>query len=112
MAALATQNLGAAGGAYTIAAAAGGGDTAETGYGAGGWSSPTFLVGTVGATPTTITIAGVAYGPFTTQNVVLPLSGAAGATGGRVNITYNQVTSVSVGVVRTGGALTGVTFGT
>jgi hypothetical protein len=111
MAALATQNI-SAGGAYTVAAAAGGGDTAESGFTAGGWGSNSFLNAVIGGTATTITIAGTAYGPFTSVSVMLPISGAADAMGGRVNITYNQVTGVTVGVLRTGGALTGVTFGT
>ena len=111
MAALATQQL-SNGGAYTIAAASGGGDTAESGVAAGGWGSQAFLVGTVGATATTITVNGTAYGPYTTQNVLIPLNASHSAGGGRINITYNQVASVSVGVVRTGQPLTGITFGT
>lgn len=111
MAALTTQQL-AAGGAYTLAAATGGGDTIETGIAAGGWSSPTFLVATVGGSATTITVNGVAYGPYTTQNVIIPVVAAHDTSGSRVNITYNQVTSVSVGAVRTGAPLTGVTYGT
>lgn len=111
MAALATQNL-AAGGAYTVAAAAGGGDTAEGGIVAGGWSSPTFLNAVVGGTATTITIGGTAFGPYTSVSVMLPISGALDAAGGRIAITYSQVTSVTVGVLRFGGPLNGVTFGT
>jgi hypothetical protein len=112
MAALATQNLGAGGGAITTAAAAGGGDTMETGIAAGGWASPTLLVVVVGATPTTVTINGVAQASLTSQTAVYPVVGAHDAAGSRVNITYNQVASVTVGVVRVAPALSGVTFGT
>lgn len=98
MAALATQNV-SAGGAITIAAATAGGDTIEAGTSAGGWSSPVFLYGTVGATATTITVGGAAYGPFTNQTVLIPVSQIY--RGRRVNITYNQVVSVSVGAVST-----------
>jgi hypothetical protein len=106
MAALATQNV-AAGGAITTAAATGGGDTIQAGTSVGGWSLPVYLYATVGATATTITVGGVAHGPFTNQTVLIPVSG--GYRGGRVNITYNQVTAVAVGAVSTapGGILPG-----
>jgi hypothetical protein len=109
MAALATQNV-SAGGAVTVAAATGGGDTIEMGAAAGGWSSGSFLYATVGATATTITVLGTAYGPYTNQTVLIPVNGAY--RGARVAVTYSQVVSVSVGAVSTGPALTGVTFGT
>jgi hypothetical protein len=109
MAALTTQQL-QAGGAYTKAAASAGGDTIEAGAAAGGWLSPTFLMATIGATATTITVDGVANGPYTSQDVILPV--AKGYAGVRVNITYNQVTGVTVGAVRTGPPMAGVTFGT
>jgi hypothetical protein len=101
MAALTTQNVGT-GGAITVAAATGGGDTIEIGAAPGGWAlSPTWLHATVGATATTITVAGTAYGPFTNQTVVIPVN--VGTTrGARANITYNQVTSVSVGAIQFG----------
>ena len=110
MAALATQNLGA-GGPYTLAAAAGGGDTIETGPSAGGWGPGSFLIANVGGTATTITVDGTAYGPYTSQTVIVPV-GKGNNAGSRVNITYNQVTSVTVGAVRLGSALTGITYGT
>lgn len=101
MAALATQNVGT-GGAITTAAATGGGDTIEIGARPGDWFlSPTFLYATVGGTATTITVAGVAFGPFTNQTVALPVN--VGTTrGARANITYNQVTGVAVGAVQFG----------
>ena len=99
MAALTTQNV-SAGGAITTAAAAGGGDTIEVGVLPGGWFlNPTWLHATVGTTATTITVDGVAYGPFTSQTVVIPAN--KGTTkGARVNITYNQVVNVAVGAVQ------------
>jgi hypothetical protein len=109
MAALATQNA-AAGGAVTTAAATGGGDTIESGWAAAGWHSPTFLLAVIGVTATTITLDGTAYGPFTSQTVVIPAN--SGGSGRRLNITYNQVASVTVGAVRIGPQLTGITFGT
>jgi len=110
MAALTTQNLGA-GGAYTLAAAAGGGDTIETGPAAGGWGPGAALLVNVGATATTITVDGTAFGPYTSQLVAISV-GRGNNAGARVNITYNQVVSVTVGAVRMGSPLTGITFGT
>jgi hypothetical protein len=103
MAALTTQNVGT-GGAITTAAAAGGGDTIEIGTRPGGWFlSPTFLFATVGATSTTITINGVANGPYSNTSVVIPVN-VGTIRGNRANITYNQVTSVSVGAIQFGPA--------
>jgi len=101
MAALVTQNVGADG-AITVAAAAGGGDTIELGVAPAGWFlAPTAFYATVGATATTITVAGVAFGPFTNQTVLVPVN--VGITRGtRVNVTYNQVVSVNVGAVQFG----------
>lgn len=99
MAALATQSLGS-GGAYTLAAAAGGGDTIEAGAVAGGWMVPMLLIANVGATPTTITVDGTAYGSFTTQLVCIVVPN--GVQGSRKNITYNNVTGVTVGAVSLG----------
>lgn len=109
MAALTTQNV-SAGGAYTLAAAAGGGDTIESGTAAGGWSSPVALIANVGATATTITVDGTAYGPFTSQTVIIPVAGIY--RGRRVNVTYSQVTGVTVGAVSLATPPTGVTIGT
>jgi hypothetical protein len=99
MAALATQNV-SGGGAITTAAASAGGDTIVSGALKGGWSLPVFLYATVGATATTITVAGVAYGPFTSQTVVIPVVSTPHKS--TVAITYSQVTTVAVGAVRLG----------
>lgn len=97
MAALTVQNV-SAGGAITTAAATGGGDTIAAGMKAGGWQLPAFLYATVGVTATTITVDGTAYGPFTSQTVVIPVS--SGVYGTRaIAITYSQVTGVAVGAV-------------
>ncbi|MDQ5815819.1 MAG: hypothetical protein M3516_05955 [Actinomycetota bacterium] len=105
MAALTTQNV-SAGGPVTVAAAAGGGDTFEQGTGAGGWSlSATFLYAVVGATATTITVDGTAYGPYTNQTVILPARSSGMSGAGTVAVTYSQVTSVTVGAVEVGPAL-------
>jgi hypothetical protein len=109
MAALATQSV-AAGGAITVAAATGGGDTIEAGTRAGGWGSLVYLYAVVGATATTITVLGTAYGPFTSQTVIIPVY--QGYRGARVAVTYSQVTGVTVGAFSSAPALTGVTFGT
>lgn len=109
MAALATQALGA-GGAYTLAAAAGGGDTIEASSLAGGWGQNLVLIASVGVTATTITLDGTAFGPFTSQTVVLQVPN--GVNGSRKNITYNQVASVTVGAVELGVRNDYPTFGT
>ena len=99
MAALATQNVGN-GGAITTQAAAGGGDTMAVGPSPGGWFlSPTWLHAVVGGTATTITVNGVAFGPFTSQTVCIPVNFGSNPPA-TVNVTYNQVTGVTVGVVR------------
>lgn len=107
MAALATQAVGN-GGAYTLAGAAGGGDTLVGGPGFGGWDT-TFLIANVGSTATTITCDGVAYGPFTTQLAIIPVRRYNGSN---VAVTYNQVTNVSVASIKLGVPMTGITFGT
>ena len=109
MAALSTQNV-SAGGAVTTAAASAGGDTIESGNYAGGWGNASFLLALVGATATTITVDETAYGPYTSQNVIIPVP--RGYAGSRVNITYSQVVAVTVGAIRTGPVLTGITVGT
>lgn len=118
MAALTTQVLTggvitSGSGALTTVAPTAGGDTAETGAKSGGWSnSPTFLWVVVGTTATTITINGTAYGPYTSNTVLLPIPPASSA-GARVNVTYDQVVGVTgVAVLRLGPAFTGVTYGT
>lgn len=107
MAALTTQA--SIDGAVTFQAATGGGDTIESGTSAGGWSSAVLLVANVGATATTITVGGVAKGPFTSQIAVIPVYGIY--RGRRVAITYSQVTGVTVAAVSDSPALTNVTFG-
>ena len=99
MAALATQGLGA-GGAYTLAAAAGGGDTIERGSGAGGWLEPIVLIASVGATATVITVDGTAQPSLTSQTAVYVIP--PGVRGTRANITYSQVTAVTVGAAALG----------
>jgi hypothetical protein len=82
----------------TLAAASGGGDTVTGGTTAGGWQRPgsPVLVVTVGATPTVVTIDGVAQPSLTSKTEVYPLSG--GVYDGRsIAVTYSQVTSVTVG---------------
>jgi hypothetical protein len=108
VAALTTQNI-TSGGAITTAAATGGGDTIEAGTRAGGWTSGVFLYAVVGGTATTITILGTAYGPFTSQTVLIPVFQTY--EGARVAVTYSQVASVTVGAIRLGQPLTNVTFG-
>lgn len=98
MAALTNQNV-AAGGAFTTQAAAGGGDTIEGGTAAGSWWMGCFLYATIGATSTTITIAGKPFGPFSNATVLLPALAPTLHRGTPVNVTYNQVTGVSVAAV-------------
>lgn len=86
----------APGTAFTPAAATGGGDTAAGGPGVGGWDTA-YLVAVVGGTATTITVDGVAYGPITSQTVLIPVRRYNGAP---VNITYSQVTGVTVALVK------------
>lgn len=97
MAALTAQNL-SAGGAYTLAAATAGGDTLPAGTTAGGWSLPVFFIANVGATATTITVDGTAYGPFTSQTVIVPVRRLQfGAT---INVAYSQAVAVTVGAIQ------------
>ena len=97
MAALAVQNV-SAGGPVTTAAASAGGDTVVGGIRAGGWGLTTFLLAVVGATATTITVGGVAYGPYTSQTVMIPLNVGVYQTN-TTAVTYSQVTGVTVGAV-------------
>src|SRR4030095_14726682 len=71
-------------------------DTVAGGPGAGGWDTQ-YLVAVVGGTATTITVDGTAYGPITSQTVLIPVRRQ---TGSNVNVTYSQVTGVTVGAVR------------
>lgn len=95
MAALTTN---AAGTAFTPASATGGGDTIESSTLNGGQGQPILLVVTVGATPTTVTLDGVAGSSVTSQTVVYTVPN--GVKGTRKNITYNQVSSVTVAAVQ------------
>ena len=84
----------------TMAAASGGGDTVAAVPGEfGGWQGQgcVALVVTVGATPTTVTVDGVAKGSLTSQTAVYPIT--SGVYPRTVAVTYNQVTSVTVGAV-------------
>lgn len=82
----------------TMAAASGGGDTVAGGTKMGGWvvQGTPVLVVTVGATPTVVTVDGTAQASLTSKTAVYPLSG--GTYNGRsIAVTYDQVTSVTVG---------------
>jgi len=103
---MATLGFTAPGVAFTPAAAAGGGDTVPGGPGVGGWDTAYLLV-VVGATPTTITVDGVATGSITSQSILIPVRRYNGAP---VNVTYNQVTGVTVACVKPANAYT--SFGT
>lgn len=81
---------------YTPAAASGGGDTLVSGMSAGGWGLRTVLVGAVGATPTTVTVDGTAWGPYTSQTFVIPVDGGI-YKGRNVAVTYSSVTGLTVG---------------
>jgi hypothetical protein len=86
---------------YTPAAASGGGDTVVSGTVAGGWGLSTVLVATVGATPTTITIDGVAQSAITSQTAVYRLGGGV-YKGRALTVTYSSVTGLTVGAVDLG----------
>ena len=94
----------APGTAVTPAAASGVGDTVAGGPADGGWDT-TYLLAVIGATATTVTVDGVAYGPFTSQSVLIPVRRYNGAN---VNVTYSQVTAVTVAAF---GPATQKTFG-
>jgi hypothetical protein len=86
-----------------MAAASGGGDTVVAGTTrAGGWGPDTVLVVAVGATPTVVTIDGVAQPSVTSATAAYPIAGGV-YTGRAVPVTYNQVTSVTVGATRLAG---------
>jgi hypothetical protein len=95
---MAAITVAAKGGAMTMAAATGGGDTvAATGINAAGWQSPgtPVLVATVGANSTIITIDGVAQPAFISGTVVYPLN--PGVYARSLTVTYNQVVGLTVG---------------
>jgi len=82
----------------TMAAASGGGDTvAATGgkYGGHVVQGTPVLVVAAGATPTIVTVDGVAQASLTSKTAVYPLH--SGVYGRSIAVTYNQVTSVTVG---------------
>jgi hypothetical protein len=95
---MAAITVAAKGGAMTLAAASGGGDTvASVGTTAGGWQvtgSPV-LVATVGANSTFITIDGVAQPAFISGTAVYPLN--SGVYPRSIAVTYSQVTGLTVG---------------
>lgn len=95
---MAAITVAAKGGAMTMAAASGGGDTvASSGTKAGGWQADgaPVLVAAVGANSTIITIDGVAQPAFISGTAVYPLP--AGVYPRSLAITYNQVTGLTVG---------------
>ena len=95
---MAAITVAAKGGAMTMAAATGGGDTvAGTGTNSAGWQSAgtPVLVATVGANSTIITIDGVAQPAFISGTAVYPLN--AGVYGRSLAVTYSQVTGLTVG---------------
>jgi hypothetical protein len=95
---MAAITVAAKGGAMTMAAANGGGDTvAASGLNAGGWQSPgtPVLVATVGANSTIVTIDGVAQPAFISGTAVYPLP--TGVYGRTLTVAYNQVVGLTVG---------------
>ena len=95
---MAAITVAAKGAGATMAAASGGGDTvASVGTKAGGWQvdgSPVLIV-LVGATPTVVTIDGVAQASLTSKTAVFPLN--SGVYPRTIAVTYDQVTGVTVG---------------
>lgn len=83
---------------YTPAAANGGGDTVVAGTNAGGWQTGTVLIVTVGATPCTVSIDGVAQTALTSQTAAYFVNGGV-YKGRAVPITYSSVTAVTVGAM-------------
>lgn len=84
----------------TLAAASGGGDTVAAVPGEfGGWQGQgtVCLVVTVGATPSVVTVDGVAKPSLTSQTAVYPIS--SGVYPRSVAVTYSSVTGVTVGAV-------------
>jgi hypothetical protein len=95
---MAAITVAAKGGAMTMAAANGGGDTvASSGTLAGGWqaSGSPVLVATVGANATVITIDGVAQPSFISGTAVYPLN--SGVYSRTLTVTYSQVVGLTVG---------------
>lgn len=101
MAVLTVQDASAGLQSVTMAAAAGGGDSAPGGTRTGGWELPvTLLVSNASAGAITVTVDGVGYiVPITTGLAAIPLRGGV-AYGASKAITYSGVTSLTVGVVR------------
>jgi hypothetical protein len=69
-----------------------------SGTGAGGWTTGSYLIGAVGATPTTVTVDGTAFGPYTSQTFAIPLNGGV-YKGRSIAVTYSSVTGLTVGAV-------------
>jgi hypothetical protein len=95
---MAAITVAAEGAGMTMAAASGGGDTVTGGGKFGGHviQGTPVLVVTVGATPTVVTVDGVAKPSLTSQTAVYPLGGGV-YTGRSIAVTYSQATSVTVG---------------
>lgn len=98
---MAAITVAAKGAGATMAAASGGGDTiaAPAGLKAGGWTSDgsVGLLVTVGATPTVVTVDGTAQASLTSKTICIPIT--SGVYGRSIAVTYDQVTSVTVGAV-------------
>jgi hypothetical protein len=86
---MAAITVAAEGAGMTMAAASGGGDTVTGGTRAGGWVS-------AGSPVLVVTVDGVAKPSLTSKTAVYPLSGGI-YTGRSIAVTYDQVTSVTVG---------------
>lgn len=100
MADLTTQDASAGLGTVTFGAAAGGGDTAEAGVGAGGWRlCGVLLVDNASAGAVNVTVEGLAPVSVAAGAVgAVPLNGG-GIAGKRLDVDYSAVTSVTVAVV-------------
>lgn len=102
---MATLTATAPGVAFTLSAASAS-DTVPGGPGIGGWDTA-YVLYTIGATATTLTIDGVNYGPITSQSILVPVRRYNGAP---VTCTTSQQTGVTVAAVKPSNAYT--VFGT
>ena len=97
---MAAITVAAVGAGATMAAASAGGDTvASVGgkYGGHVIQGTPVLVVAVGATPTVVTIDGVAQPSLTSKTAVYPLH--SGVYARSIAVTYSQATSVTVGAM-------------
>jgi hypothetical protein len=92
---MAAITVNAPGTGVTPAAANAGGDTVAAGTAAGGWTTGTVLVVTVGATPSVVSIDGVAQASLTSQTTAYFVNGGV-YKGRAVPITYSSATAVTV----------------